>query len=143
MQAFTAVLLSQYVAILMERGLQRTMGLPVGQVAGGGAGGEYPYRELFGPLPRLRQRAPLRLRPIPPQLWKWPMTFLAGLLEWLNSLQWIPGPGEITFLELVLDYEAWTGSCVPEGSQWDGAVRGPMPLSEKGRVLRVAMVILD
>ena len=119
------------------------MGLPVGQAAGGSTGGDYPYQELFGPLPEPCLRAPLGLRPVPPHLWKWSMTFQADLLKWLNGLQWIPGPGEVTFLELVLDYETWTGTCVPEGSQWDGAARGPMPLSEKGRVLRVAMAILE
>ena len=38
-QAFTAALLSQYVTILMERGLERRMGLPVGQAARGSTGG--------------------------------------------------------------------------------------------------------
>ena len=50
-QAFATALLSQYVAILMERGLERRAGLPVWQ-GGGETGGEYPYRELYGPLPK-------------------------------------------------------------------------------------------
>ena len=40
-QAFATMLLSQYVAILMVRGLQRRAGMPVGH-GGGQTGGEYP-----------------------------------------------------------------------------------------------------
>ena len=42
-----------------------------------------------------------------------------------------------------MDYEAWTGSCIPGGPQWDETDKGPMPLSERGRVLRVAMAVAD
>ena len=78
-----------------------------------------------------------------PHLWRWPEPFRLNLLRWLNSLQWIPGPGEVTFLELAMDYEAWTGSCIPGGPQWDETDKGPMPPSEKGQVLRVAMAVAD
>ena len=42
-----------------------------------------------------------------------------------------------------MDYEAWTGSCIPGGPHWDEAAKGPIPLSERGRILRVAMAVAD
>ena len=65
----------------------------------------YPFDQLVGPLPR-KLPTTTTFRELTRSQWKWPDRFRLNLIEWLNALQWIDAPGQVTFLELALDFEA-------------------------------------
>ena len=83
-----------------------------------------------------------------PRDWKWGPDFQPAVLRWLSELQWLPGDDslpeahrQVSFLELALDFESYTGRPLPPTPQtrFKG---GEMSLQEKGRVLRLAVSLL-
>ena len=70
------------------------------------------------------------------------------MLSWLRELHWLPadddapvGHGQVSFMELALDFESHAGRPVPPTPQarFTGS---EMSLQEKGRVLRLAVTLL-
>ena len=83
-----------------------------------------------------------------PRDWKWGPDFQPAVLRWLSELQWLPRDDslpeahrQVSFLELALDFESYTGRPLPPTPQtrFKG---GEMSLQEKGRVLRLAVSML-
>ena len=74
--------------------------------------------------------------------WGWEQAFLVDLLLWLAKLQWMPqGSGQVTFMELAMDFEATAGRALPPSPQ--SSLQGvSLSLHERARVLRVAMASL-
>ena len=64
------------------------------------------------------------------------------LLSWLQELQWVPGMGQVTFVVLALDLEAYSGRALPAsaGEELPSIV---LSLHERARVLRTALSILQ
>ena len=64
------------------------------------------------------------------------------LLLWLAQLHWMPpGAGQVTFIELALDFEATAGWALPPSPQ--SSLQGvALSLHDRARVLRVASVVL-
>ena len=70
-------------------------------------------RELVGPLP-CPEPLPIAVRNMSPSEWGWEPAFLVDLLLWLAQLHWMPlGAGQVTFIELALDFEATAGRALP------------------------------
>ena len=65
-----------------------------------------------------------------------------ALLSWLRELQWEPGLGQVTFAELVLDFEAHSGRAMPAspGAELQSIV---LSLHERAQVLRTALSVLQ
>ena len=83
-----------------------------------------------------------------PRDWKWGPDFQLAILRWLSELQWLPRDDnlpeahqQVSFLELALDFESYTGRPLPPTLQTRFA-GGEMSLQEKGRVLRPAVSLL-
>ena len=51
----------------------------------------------------------------PPRVqWKWELGFKEDLVHWLRELQWAAeSRGQVTFVELALDFEAHAGRALP------------------------------
>ena len=73
----------------------------------------YPFGELYGPKPRPSTGGEFVINEIPASKWRWEAAFRVALLSWLRELQWEPGLGQVTFAELVLDFEAHSGRAMP------------------------------
>ena len=80
--------------------------------------------------------------------WQWGPDFQPAILWWLSELQWLPRDDslpeahrQVSFLELALDFESYTGRPLPPTplTRFKG---GEMSLQEKGRVLRLAVSLL-
>ena len=80
-----------------------------------------------------------------PRDWKWGPDLQPAILRWLSELQWLPRDNnlpeahrQVSFLELELDLESYTGRPLPPTphTRFKG---GEMSLQEKGRVLRLAV----
>ena len=101
----------------------------------------YPFMELTAVVPDFTIQCEAQLRSIPSHQWRWQSEFMTILLQWMRALRWQPEPSHVTFLELALDFEAYSRrslSCSP-GSELSGIA---LPLQERARVLRLALVIL-
>ena len=98
-------------------------------------------REPVGPLPRPGP-LPLAVRNMALSEWGWEQAFLVDHLLWLAQLHWMPlGAGQVTFIELALDFEATAGQALPPTPQ--SLLQGvALSLHERARVLRVAFVAL-
>ena len=101
------------------------------------------------PIPRhARHTPPPPIGPLP-QNWNWGADFLPALLRWLTELMWPPpddglpqGRGQVSFMELGLDFESHAGRPLPPTPQM--RFKGKeMSLQEKGRVLQLAVTLLD
>ena len=73
----------------------------------------YPWDDFVGPLPRDAVHHQPRLRPGTPPDWRWPQDFIHDLVRWARTLAWMPGPAEVSWAELALDYEAFVGRALP------------------------------
>ena len=101
--------MSQYVVILMARGRSQRGAMRGNHVRPGGK--VYPFDELYGPLPLPEVelgKAGLEVGPIPSHVWKWTEEYKLLLIAWLNELQWMEG--EVTFIELALDFDSYTSN---------------------------------
>mmetsp|Transcript_22967 Transcript_22967/g.41367 ORF Transcript_22967/g.41367 Transcript_22967/m.41367 type:complete len:332 (-) Transcript_22967:213-1208(-) len=134
------ILLLQYVGILMMRKhheIKQTWMQPNKSEVH-----LYPFYQLFGPLPcRLVPKATFRT--LTPSQWKWSERFRLNLISWLNELQWIDAPGQVTFLELVMDFEAFSRKPIPPAPEARYEKTGTLPLAERGRVLRMSIAALQ
>ena len=131
-------------------------------VLGGAAGQEAARRGGLPPVPSgATQGAPGAVPVAPtappfpaavsdesPRDWKLGPDFLPAMLRWLSELQWLPRDDslpeahrQVSFLELALDFESYTGRPLPPTPQTRFA-GGEMSLQEKGRVLRLAVSLL-
>ena len=93
----------------------------------------YPWDDLVGPLPGDTVRNQPRLRLGAPPGWRWPQ----DLVRWARALAWMPGPAEVSWAQLALDYEAFCGAGAPSlpGSPAAGytpAARGASPSPAQG-----------
>ena len=79
----------------------------------GGTPGAFPYAELLRPKPRPRPEDRFVMGDVPSSEWRWEPAFREALLSWLRELQWEPGMGQVTFVELALDFEAHSGRAMP------------------------------
>ena len=83
-------------------------------------------------------RHPLEgLAGLPPH-WKWEATFLHALLWWGATLLWLPGQGQVLYVELALDFREHAGRAIPAalGQELAGRV---LPLCESAHVLKLAL----
>ena len=99
----------------------------------------YPWHQLgAGPLPMPPARPPLDAPEGLPPHWPWEATFLHALLRWAGALLWLPGQGQVTYVELALDFEEHAGRALPAapGHKLAGRV---LPLRERAHVLKLAL----
>ena len=83
----------------------------------------YPWHQLgAGPLPMPPARPPLDAPEGLPPHWPWEATFLHALLRWAGALLWLPGQGQVTYVELALDFEERAGRALQrlQGTSWRG-----------------------
>ena len=79
-----------------------------------GERGCYPWADLCGPLPLLPPAPALRMRPGMPPGWPgWEPAPAHDLVRWAAALAWQPGPSDVSWAELALDYEAFIGWALP------------------------------
>ena len=102
----------------------------------------YPFHQLVGPLPRRLPPTTTFREPTVSQ-WKWPDRFRSNPISWLTELQWIDAPGQVTSLELALDFEAFSRRPIPPAPEAKHERTGVLPLPERGRVLRMALATLQ
>ena len=99
----------------------------------------YPWHQLgAGPLPMPPARPPLDAPEALPPHGPWEATFLHALLRWAGALLWLPGQGQVTYVELALDFEEHAGRALPAapGHKLVGRV---LPLRERAHVLKLAL----
>ena len=101
----------------------------------------YPWGQLIGPQLLCDTWGPLPSCTTTVNSWGWAPAFATTLLSWLSKLKWPGGLGEVTYVELALDYEGFSGQCLPStpNSRLCGLA---LPLSERARVMRVALTKL-
>ena len=98
----------------------------------------YPRDAFVGPIPGDAVRHQPRLQPGVPADWRWPRDFIHDLKRWARALTWDPGPPEVYWAELALDYETFVGRALPASP--DHRLRGTrLPLRERAQVLRKAV----
>ena len=76
----------------------------------------YRFHQRVGPLPQKLLPTMTFREPTVLQC-KWPDRFRFNLIRWLNELQWIDAPGQVTFLELALDFEAFSRRPIPPAAE--------------------------
>ena len=102
----------------------------------------YPFWQFIGPLPRPEHREKLRIRQPTAQEWRWDSDFRDDLLRWVNELVWIPGKGQVSFMELAMDFECFAARTLPASPQ--AVYRATaLPLPERARVLKLALATLQ
>ena len=69
----------------------------------------FPLDDFVGPLPGDMVRNQPRLLPGAPPGWRWPLDFVQDLVQWARGLACVPGPAEVSWGELALDYGAFVG----------------------------------
>ena len=105
-------------------------------------GSGYPFWQFIGPLPRPEHREKLRIRQPTAQEWRWDSDFRDDLLRWVNELVWIPGKGQVSFMELAMDFECFAARTLPASPQ--AVYRATaLPLPERARVLKLALATLQ
>ena len=108
---------------------------------------QYPWHQLQPSFPRPCKTHLPEMGQLPRD-WKWGPDFQPAILLWLSELQSLPRDDnlpeahrQVSFLELALDFESYTGRPLPPTPQTRFA-GGEMSLQEKGRVLRLAVSLL-
>ena len=102
----------------------------------------YPWDAFVGPIPGDAVRHQPRLQPGVPADWRWPQDFIHDLVRWTRALAWAPGPAEVSWAEVALDYEAFVGQVLPASP--DHRLRGTrLPLGEGAQVLRKAVGLAE
>ena len=92
---------------------------------------------LFPEQPRPRPR-----NPFPWDAFVGPIPFILDPVRWARALAWAPGPAEVSWVELPLDYEAFVGRALPASP--DHRLRGTrLPLGERAQILRKAMGLAE
>ena len=102
----------------------------------------YPFMELTAVIPSFALKHRAILSNIPSAQWGWETGFLVALTSWLEALRWVPeSTAHVTLLELALDFEAFSGRALPSSPSAKFAAI-TLPLQERARVLRVALIIM-
>ena len=102
----------------------------------------YPWDAFVGPIPGDAVRHQPRLQPGVPPDWRWPRDYIHDLVRWARALARDPGPAEVSWAEVALDYEAFVGRALPASP--DHRVRGTrLPLGERAQVLRKAVGLAE
>ena len=102
----------------------------------------YPHLQLYGPLPRPDDRTPFAVGTMTDSTWRWDRGFCDDLVQWVNALIWIPGKGQVSFMELSMDFECFAGRSLPASPQ--AVYRATvLPLPERARVLKLALSTLQ
>ena len=102
----------------------------------------YPFWQFIGPLPRPERREKLRVRQPTAQEWRWDSDFRDDLVRWVNELVRIPGKGQVSFMELAMDFECFAARTLPASPQ--AVYRATaLPLPERARVLKLALATLQ
>ena len=102
----------------------------------------FPWDAFVGPILGDAIRRQPRLQPGVPPNWRWPQDFIHDLVRWARALTWAPGPAEVSWAELALDYEAFVGRALPASP--DNRLRGTrLPLGERAQVLRKAVGLAE
>ena len=101
----------------------------------------YPFWQLMGPLPQPEHREELQIRQPTTQEWRWDSDFRDDLIKWVNALVWILGKGQVSFMELAMDFECFAARTLPASPQ---AVyrASALPPPERARVLKLALATL-
>ena len=99
-----------------------------------GATSDYPFGELTVVLPNSALAFSAAISTLSPQIWGWELSFRDALLIWLRALRWQAAQGCVTFLELALDFEAYTKRTLPSTPN-SRLVGQKLPLQERARVL--------
>ena len=134
------LLLLQYVGVLMMRKQHEIR--QTWMQASKNEAYAYPFHQLVGPLPRRLPPTTTFREPTVSQ-WKWPDRFRSNPISWLTELQWIDAPGQVTSLELALDFEAFSRRPIPPALEAKHERTGVLPLAERGRVLGMALAALQ
>ena len=109
--------------------------------APGGKGG-YLWWDLSCPLPQLPAEPAMQLCTGDPPAWPWEPAFAQAPVRWAAALRWKDGQGDVTWVELALDYETFLGRALPASPQQQ--LRGMrLPLGERAQVLRQAAQLLQ
>ena len=70
------------------------------------------------------------------------MGLVQDLVRWARALAWMPGPAEVSWAELALDYQAFVGRALPASP--NHRVRGMrLPLGERAQGLRKAAGLVE
>ena len=102
----------------------------------------FPWDDFVGPLPGDAIRNQPHLRPVAPPGWWWPQDFVPHLVRWARVMAWMPGPAEVSWVELALDYEALVGRALPASPY--NRLRGTrLPPGEGTQVLRKAVGLVE
>ena len=102
----------------------------------------YPWDAFVGPIPGDAVRHQPRLQPGVPANWRWPQDFIHDLVRLARALAWAPGPAEVSWAELALDYEPFVGRALPASP--DHRLRGTrLPLGQRAQVLRKAVGLAE
>ena len=102
----------------------------------------YPWDDFVGPLPGDTVRHHPRLRPGAPPDWRWPQDFMHDLVRWARALAWMPGPAEVSWARVALDYEAFVGRALPASP--DHRLLGTRLLpGERAQILRKAVGLTE
>ena len=89
------------------------------------------------PCRRTPSATKMRVQPGLPPDWRWPRDFIHDLVRWARALGWMPGPAEVSWAELALDYEVFVGRELSASP--DQRLRGTrLPLGERRQILRKA-----
>ena len=98
----------------------------------------YPCGQLgAGPRPPAPPTALLAMRASSPPGRPWEASFAVALLQWASRLRWLPRQGNVTYVELALDFEAHAERALP--GPIDHRLRGvTLPLCTRGQVLKIA-----
>ena len=107
----------------------------------------YPWHQLQLPRPRQQPTEVPEHGPLPRD-WRWGRDFQPAILSWLTELHWLPadddapvGHGQVSFMELALDFESHAGRPLPPTPQ-SRFTELEMSLQEKGRVLWLAVSLV-
>ena len=90
----------------------------------------------------LEHREELRIRQPMAQEWRCDSDFRDDLIRWVNALVWIPVKGQVSFMELAMDFECFAAHTLPASPQ--AVYRATaLPLPERARVLKLALATLQ
>ena len=102
----------------------------------------YPWDAFVGPIPGDAVCHQPPLQPGVPADRRWPQDFIHDLVRWGRAPAWVPGPAEVSWAELALDYEAFVGRATPASP--DHRLRGTrLPLGDLAQVLRKAVGLAE
>ena len=138
---FLAVLAARKTAFdaAQQRGDQRSTVFGPARGRAPDAHTAYPWHHFgAGPRPMPPARPPLDAPDGLPSHWPWEATFPHAFLRWAGALLWLPDQGQVTYVELALEFEEHAGRAPPAAPGHKLAGRVP-PLRERAHVLKLAL----